>query len=525
MSLVKSIATVGGCTILSRITGFMRDVAIANVLGAGAMADAFFVALRFPNLFRSLFAEGAFSVSFVPLFSGMIEAKEEEKAKNFAGEALAIMGLALFFFVTLMEIFMPLAMVVLAPGFGEVEGKLELATELSRITFPYLLFISVVSLQSGILNSIGCFAPPASAPIIFNLTGIAGLFALSSFLPTPAHAISYGVAVAGLMQFFWLRAHIKRKGIILSPAFKKIFKEGLMPEVKLLMKRMVPGIVGSGVYQINIMVDTILVSLVGDGAVSWLNYASHVMQVPLGVVGVAVGTALLPVLSRQLKNNDVEAALDSQNRALEFALLLTVPAAMALMTIANLTIATLFEHGAFKAVDTAETARAVTVFAAGLPAYVLTKVYAPGFYARGDTSTPVKISVVCLIVNVVLILLLMKPFGHVGIAAATTVSAWINSIMLKVILTKQGYSRLDGLRRKRISLIILSSLIMAGYLYGVQRLLFSYIGEPSSALKSYRTLSFVFVVFSGMAVYAAAVLTTGAQSFAELKSAMRKKRD
>ena len=303
MSFVKSIATIGGWTVLSRITGLIRDTLIAKYLGAGMVADAFFVAFRFPNLFRSLFAEGAFNAAFVPLFAGKLEGEGQASARQFAQQCLSVLAGSVLVFVAAMEMAMPWAMYLLAPGFDDIPGKLALATEFSRITFPYLLFISMVSLQSGVLNSLGRFAAAAGTPVLLNITAVAVLLALMPYTETPGHAMSWGVFVSGVAQFFWLVFSVRKAGMRLH-----FVRPHLSPEVKLMLTRIVPGAVGAGVYQVNLVINTIIASQVANGAVSYLNYADRVNQVPLGVVGIAIGTALLPVLSRQLRAGETAAA-------------------------------------------------------------------------------------------------------------------------------------------------------------------------------------------------------------------------
>lgn len=465
MSLFRSIATVGGFTLISRITGFIRDILLAHFLGAGMAADAFFVAFKFPNLFRRLFGEGAFNAAFVPLFAKELEEDLPDvhrHASKFSAQAFSWLFAVLFCFVVIIEIAMPWAIYLIAPGFDSVPGKIELAQDLARITFPYLLFISLVSLLAGILNSLHHFAAAAATPILLNLTLIASLFLLPSLTGSVAYALAVGVFLAGVVQFIWLYGHVYRKGFGMV-----LVRPRLSPKVKTLMRRIVPGIVGASIYQINLLVDTILATMVAQGAVSWLYYADRVNQMPLGVVGVAVGTALLPLLSRQIKADKIDLAHYTQNRALEFALLLTVPAASGLFFLAEPIVAVLFERGAFSLAETRMTALALKALACGLPAYVAVKVFAPGFFAREDTATPVKVAGVALVVNVVLNLILMKPFGHVGIAAATACSAWLNAIVLFWLLNKRGFFTLDSQMIRRGAGIVMASIVMGGCLYAV----------------------------------------------------------
>ncbi len=428
MALLRSIATVGSLTMVSRLFGFARDILIAATLGAGGLADVFFVAFKFPNLFRRLFAEGAFNMAFVPIFAGILEDRGEAAARKFADQALAVLLWSLLVFVVVMEISMPWAMAAFAPGFRENPDKFALAIELTRITFPYLLFISLVSLLAGVLNSLGRFAAAAATPILLNICLIGALLGLSSLTATPAHALAWGVFGAGIVQFVWLYAQCRRNRMAL-----RLPRPRLTDDVRLLLVRALPVALGAGIYQINLLIDTIIASLLPEGSISYLFFADRVNQLPLGVVGVAVGTALLPLLSRQIKAGDAAAAARSQNRAVEFTMLMTLPAATALMILAGPIIAVLFERGQFTSGQTAATAAALAIYALGLPAYVLVKALAPGFFARGDTATPVKISIAALIVNLALNLILMGPFLHLGIAAATVVSSWLNAATMAAL--------------------------------------------------------------------------------------------
>ena len=343
MSLFKSIATFGGFTLISRITGFLRDVVLANVLGAGVISDAFFVAFKLPNFFRSLFGEGAFTTAFVPMFSQKLAVGEKQNGLRFAAKAISVLAFFLVLFIILMEIFMPAVVIALAPGFAENGGKVALAVDLSRITFPFLLFVSIVSFQSGILNSFGRFAAPASSPIILNLIMAASAFMFAPFGITPAYGIAIGVTVAGFLEVLWLAYFLRREGVFIRPQLS-ISQNIKDPEIKTLFRRIAPGMVGAGVYQINMFVDTVLVSLVGTGAISWLYYANRLQQLPLGVVGAAIGVALLPILSKQLKTNNLEEARHTQDKAVEYGVLLSLPAAVMLVILAEPIINVLFQQ-------------------------------------------------------------------------------------------------------------------------------------------------------------------------------------
>lgn len=425
MSLLKSVATFGGLTLISRITGFLRDMVLANFLGAGAVADAFVVAFKLPNLFRSLFAEGAFTSAFVPLFSQKLVADGQKKSLFFAAQAISVLVAIVGLLVVLFEIFMPYVVDVLAPGFVADKQKTALAVELCRITFPFLLLISIVSFQGGILNSFEKFAAPATAPILLNLTMIFSAFCFPYFMPSTAHAIALGITVAGILEVLWLRYFLHKIGVRV-PLYLHICKIMRNPEIHTLFKRIAPGVVGAGIYQINMAVDTILVSLVGTGAISWLYYANRLQQLPLGVVGAAISVALLPILSKQLKTNQIAQAQETQNKAVEYGFFLAMPAAAMLIAAAEPIVRLLFEHGRFLLSDTERTSYAVIAYSVGLPCYVMTKALMPNFFARGDTVTPVKYSAVVFTVNLIFNILLMQKFGHVGIACATTIAAFVS---------------------------------------------------------------------------------------------------
>ena len=459
MSLLKSITTFGGWTLVSRITGFFRDMVLANYLGAGVVSDAFFVSFKLPNLFRSLFAEGAFTSAFVPIFSQKLVGEGKSSAINFAARAISVLAVFVGLFVLLMEVIMPAVVMVLAPGFINDAGKIELAVFLSRITFPFLLLVSIVSFQSGILNSLGKFAAPAAAPVILNITMIASVFVLMPFVATPAYRVAVSIPCAGVLEILWLHFFLKRQDVFIIPQ-KDVLTAAKSEEMKTLFKRIAPGIFGAGIYQINMLVDTILVSLVGTGAISWLYYANRLQQLPLGVVGAAIGVALLPILSRQLKSGANEEAIQTQDKAIEYGALLSIPAAVALAVLAEPIINILFQHGKFGATQTIMTSRALTAYALGLPLYVMVKALTPNFFARGDTKTPVKYSAVVLGANIVFSAVLMIPFGHVGIAFATTLAAGVSLYQYVHGLKKRGFWKFSPQLLKNIGKIIACSLLM-----------------------------------------------------------------
>ena len=512
--MIRHVLTVGAWTALSRVLGFVRDIAIAARLGAGLEADAFFVALKLPNVFRRLFGEGAFAAAFVPLFAGALAGEGREAARRVAEGALAVMIAALAALTLLAIVFMPQAMTVLAPGFVDEPERFGLAVELTRITFPYLLLISVVALLSGVLNGLDRFAAAAAAPVLFNLCLIAGLFAAPGLGIGGAQGLAWGVAAAGVAQLLLLAAAVALAGMPLA-----LPPPRLTPEVRVLLTRMIPGSIGAGVTQINLMVDVIIASLLPEGAIAFLYYADRVAQLPLGVIGTAVGTALLPALSRQVRAGEAGRAAATQNRAIELALLLTLPAAAALVAAALPIVSVLFERGAFGAEASAATARALAAYGAGLPAFVLVKVFAPGFFARGDTATPVKVAIACVALNLALNLALIRPLGHVGIALATSLAAWANAGALAVLLARQGRWRWDSRLVARAGRIALAAVLMGLLLWAAR----AAVVDGLLALRHWRWAALAGLIGAGAATYAALALALRAADLAELKAYLRRR--
>jgi putative peptidoglycan lipid II flippase len=522
-SLFRAFATVGSYTLLSRVTGFIRDVLQATYLGAGATADAFFIAFQLPNLFRSLFAEGAFSAAFVPLFSGILQREGRDKAKQFADDAFAVLGAVILLFSIVMVIAMPVVLFAMAPGFADVPGQMEKATELARVAFPYLLFVSLTSLQSGVLNAFNRFAVAAVAPVFLNLTLIVALLIGVGTEGDRALFLAWGVFAAGVVQFIWLAWGCRRIGMNFKLGLPR-----LTPDVKRLLIRMMPVVFGAGIYQINLVVNKIIATLVGAGAVSWLYYADRINLLPVGVIGVAIGVALLPLLARQIQEGNDDAALANQNRAIEISLLLTVPAAAGIAMLGGPITSVLFERGEFMPEDREAVAAALLAFSIGLPAYVLNKTLTPGFFARSDTKTPVLASASALVVNIAINLALMKSLGHVGIALGTAISSWLNVAILGVILYRRGYFRSDARLRSRLPRMLAATLLMMGtvwaMMYGAAEIfgpLFGIPGQPSGPMLL-RTLALTTIIGVGGLVFAGAALLLGAAKLSDLASLKRK---
>ena len=515
MRLLSAIATIGGYTLASRVLGFVRDILIAALLGAGPVADAFFVAFKLPNFFRRLFAEGAFAAAFVPHFTRILTEDGADAARHFCERVLSVLLAVLLVFCTAMQIAMPWAMYLFAPGFAADPDKFDLAVELARIAFPYLLFVSLVSQLGGVLNALDRFAAAAAAPILLNLSLILCLIGLAPMLETPGHALAWGVFAAGVIQFLWLIEACRRAGVVF-----RLPRPRLTPPVKRLMAKILPGAIGAGVQQINLVIGVILASLLPTGAISYLYYADRIYQLPLGVIGIAVGTALLPLLSRQLREGDEAGGQASFNRALEFSLLLTLPAAAALIVMPGPIVAVLFERGAFDAGSTAATASALAAFALGLPAFVLVKVLAPGFFAREDVVTPVKIALVSVAAHIALSAALLVPLQHVGLALATSAASWLNAFLLAFVLRRRGQCGMDSRLRRRLPRIALATVVMTAVLLaGLEALAPLFAGTVLQ-----RALALVLLIVAGKLVYAASAFALGAAEIAEIRGILARRR-
>ncbi len=516
MSLLRHFATVGGGTIVSRILGFTRDVLTASALGTGPVADAFFVAFRLPNLFRRVFAEGAFNAAFVPLFAKALEGEGSRQARRFAEDALAALLFVLLIFTAIAEIAMPLFMLLLAPGFVGDQGKFDLAVLLTRIAFPYLTFISLVALLSGVLNALGRFAAAAFAPALLNTVLIGALLLIHALKLDGSESagvyLSWGVFVAGVAQLVMLVIAARRAGMGLS-----LVRPRFTPGVRRLVTLGIPGVIAGGITQINIMVGTMIASL-QERAVSYLYYADRLYQLPLGTIGIAIGIVLLPELSRRLRAGDHEGVMNGQNRALEFALTLTLPCAAALMVVPGPIIRGLFERGAFGPQDTAATAAALAAFAAGLPAFVLNKVFAPAFFAREDTKTPMYYAGINVAANIAFSLALFPFFGHVGIAAGTSIAGWINSGLLGYTLWRTGHLVPDARIRKRTLLALNATVWMAAALLAADWLL-----APLSATGSLGAVATLLILVAvGVVVFGGLAAATGVMTRADLGRAFSK---
>jgi putative peptidoglycan lipid II flippase len=520
MSLYRNFLSVGGLTMLSRIAGFVRDALMAAVLGTGPAADAFFAAFRFPNLFRRLFAEGAFNTAFVPLFSGALEKQGPDLARDLASRIMSWLVAMLVVVTILSEIFMPQIMIAFVPGFIDDPEKFELTVLLTRIMFPYLACMSLMAAYGAILNSLGRFFAAAFAPVLLNLVTIAALVPLVTFWVQDTAGAATWVAVAtmlgGVAQLWLVWSAIRRAGFM--PQFR-------LPRIDAEVRRFwvlaIPAILTGGITQINIFVGTIIASG-ADNAIAILNYADRLYQLPLGIIGIAIGTVLLPELSRHLKAGRDTQARATQEQSLLIAMLLSMPAATALIAMAEPIVRVLFERGAFDALATTQTAQALIAFSTGLPAYVLIRVLQPGFFAREDTVTPTVFAGVSVVANIALSLLLFPSLLHVGIAIATAASAWINALLLALFLARRGHFALSLAAWGKHALILGVSLLMGGALY-----LLAQRGAPHFApgapLWIQAGLLALLVTF-GMALYFTLVHVSGAQPLGMLLRRLRRQR-
>lgn len=515
MSLGRSITTVGGYTLLSRIVGFVRDIVLSAVLGSGPVADAFIVAFKLPNFFRRLFAEGAFSAAFVPLFARELEGNGRDSAVAFARQAHAGLLLILVPFSLLLMLAMPAVMTLLAPGLSSTPATFDLAVRFGRIAFPYLIFISLASLYGGVLNGIDRFAEVAVTPVLLNLALIGAVLGLTPFMPNAGYAASIGVAIAGLLQWLWLLISCRRDGVAMT-----LVRPRYTERVARLVTLATPVAIGGGVQQISTMLDVVWASLLPAGSISALYYADRIAQLPLGVVGIAIGTALLPLLSRQLRAGQNESAMANQNRAIEFGLLFSLPSAVALWILAEPMIRVLFQHGHFGAADTLRAAGALAAFAAGLPAFVLVKALTPGFFAREDTRTPLYIAIVAITVNMVLnaVFLYGTPLAQVGIALATSISGWLNAAMLGGVLLRRGQLTPDPRLVSRSLRMAAATLGMAAALVVGLIVLRQALAHPNLL----GMLALFSVCAVGGAVYGALGVVLGVLNLSELRFMMRR---
>lgn len=527
MSLVRNVGTIGGLTAISRVFGFVRDMLVARVLGAGLAADVWQLAFTLPNTFRRLFAEGAFSVAFVPMYTRRLAAAEDgsgddhRAADAFASDVLSVFVWVLLGFSALCMLAMPGIVWLLARGFTEEPGKFELAVDLSRVTFPYLALVSLVAMLSGVLNARSRFAPGAFVPVLLNLVLIAGIIAgyfwreqLGGGDVAVAYALSIALALAGVAQLAYMGWATRRAGVRLAVTLPKI-----TPEVKRLGMLILPATFGAGIYQISQLVDTFFATSLPQGSLTLLKLADRLNQMPLGIFGIALGTAILPMLARHIQSGNASEAQRLQANAVEIATLLTLPAAVALAICAEAFTTGIFEGGQMTGEDTALMGNIVIALVCGLPAYVLIKVFQPAFFSREDTKTPVWVAAGALTVNIALNFYVVPRYGIVGLAAATAFTASLNVMTLYAILQWRGWFHFTGKLGGRIARQVVASAAMGAVLWLFVPVLAPYVAGHALA----RIGALAALVIAGATVFFAVAYLVGALD-KDLLAQLRRKR-
>src|SRR5689334_2528626 len=456
--MLGRIFTVGGYTLLSRLTGFARDIMLAAILGAGPVADAFFVALRLPNHFRAIFAEGAFNAAFVPAYAH-VHGENEANARIFADRIFTLLFAAQVILLLVAWLFMPDVIALLAPGFAKDPERGQLAIELTRITFPYLLLVTLVTLYGGMLNVMQRFATAAAAPIFLNLSMMVTL-ALAAFFPGPGYAAAWGVLIAGILEFLLLATDAWRSGILPRFAWPRLDED-----VRAFFRALGPATIGSMGTQIALFADTIIATFLAAGALSALYYADRLNQLPIGVIGIAIGTVLLPEMSRRITAGDHAGAMASQRRAFEFTLLFSVPFVSAFLTVPDVIMRAMFARGAFSKAEAAAAGATLAAYAIGLIPFVMIRSAVATFYARKDTATPVKAALTGVAVNVALKILLMGSFAQIGLALATAIGAWINLLLVLGFAMRAGHLELNRPLVMSLLKFVIVGLVLAGVLW------------------------------------------------------------
>lgn len=509
ISLITGFFTVGVWTLLSRVFGFARDIMIAAALGSGPVAEVFLVAFSLPNMFRRFFAEGAFNMAFVPMFSKRLEGDDDPA--GFARDAMSGLVGVLIVFTGLAMLAMPWLVLAMASGFAG-DDRFDLAVLYGRIAFPYILFISVAALLSGVLNATGRFTAAAAAPVLLNVLFITALTLAGWFGWDMGRALIWTVPIAGVAQLGLVWVAASRAGFRLIPR-----RPRMTPELKRLAIIAAPAALAGGVMQVNLLVGRQVASFF-DGAIPWLNYADRLYQLPLGVVGIAVGVVLLPDLSRRLRAGDDAGGQAAFNRAAEFSLALTVPAAVALLVIPVELISVMYQRGGFTANDTAATALAVAVYGAGLPAFVLQKAFQPLYYAREDTRSPFRYALICMVVNAGVAVGLAPVVGYIAAALGTTIAGWAMAGLLWAGTRGMGdAARFDARFLHRLPRIILAALVMGAALWGM-----AYLLAPALTAPGLRYLALTGLVVVGMAVYFTVAHLIGAVPLGDLRRSMRR---
>lgn len=495
--MLDRIFTVGGYTFLSRLTGFARDIMLAAILGAGPIADAFFVAFRLPNHFRAIFAEGAFNAAFVPAYAHVSGEQGKGPAALFADRIFTLLFLSQVVLLVIAWLFMPQVISLLAPGFTDDIEQQHLVIQLTRITFPYLLLITLVTLYSGMLNVMQRFASAAAASIFLNLAMMMTL-ALVAFFPSSGHAAAWGVLISGFLQYFLLAGDLARHGGL--PRFAPL---RLDEDVRAFFRALGPATVGSMGTQVALFADTIIATFLPAGALSALYYADRLNQLPIGVIGIAIGTVLLPEMSRRLTAEDHDGAKASQQRAFDFTLLFSVPFAAAFLAVPDIITRAMFARGAFSKADSVAAGATLAAYAIGLIPFVLIRSAVATFYARKNTATPVKAALIGIAVNVALKVVLMGSLAQVGLALATAVGAWINLLLVVVFAVRAGYLELDRALLQSLAKFVISGAVLGAALWLAAQLAVSHLAQLGIL---YDEATLLVLVLVGAIVYAGSIL-------------------
>lgn len=514
MNLLKATGTIGGLTMVSRVLGFVRDMIAARLLGASHANDAFNLAFLLPNIFRRLFAEGAFSSGFVPLFSRRLTIGGMDDAQRFSNEIIAVFMPALLLVTAVFVVFMPGVLLLVVPEYADTPGKLELATELSRWTFPYLLFISMVALLSGVLNSLTRFAVAAFAPALLNVALILGLLVAPADDIETVRYMAIAVLLGGIAQFALCWVAVRRAGVKLH-----FGRPRLTPAVRELVILILPATAAAGVYQLSQLFYAYFSSQLGEGALTMLSYADRLNQLPLSIIGTALGVAILPAISQAIARDDEVTAADVQARAFDLSMLLTLPATLALMVAAFPIIGALYRAGEYSLEAAQTTAGILAILVTGLPAYVLVKVLTPAFYARKDVKTPVYIAMTILLLSIPANFLLIPEIGIYSLATVTSAGAWINFVLLFAILYVRGHFRMPGWLVSRVARQLVAALAMAAALYGLRTLLSGwFLGSFAE-----RVIGLGLLVGTGAVVYFGVAFLIGGVDREAIASLRRKK--
>jgi putative peptidoglycan lipid II flippase len=507
--VTKAAGVVGIFTFLSRVMGLARDILIASFFGSGLVADAFFVAFRIPNLFRRLFAEGSFSVSFIPIFTEYLQKKSKHEAIYLAQIVLTVIIIILTSFTIIGIVFSPLLIRIIAPGFGGLGEKYYLAVFLTRIMFPYIFLVSLLSLFSGVLNSLKHFSAPAAAPIFLNLSMIAALIFLAPHMKVPSAGLAIGVIGGGFLQLALQIPFLVNKGMSFAPKWNIRH-----PALKKIVLLMVPTIFGSAIYQINQLIGTLLASFLREGSISYLYYADRLVQFPLGVFAIAISTAVLPSLSREASKGEIDMFKDTLSHAMRLTMFITIPAMVGLIVLRQPIVKLLFERGAFSSFSTLMTANALAYYSLGLCSFAGLRIFVSAFYSLQDTKIPAKVAAIAMIFNVIFSLILMGPLKHGGLALALSLASTLQLLILIFLL----HNRLNGIKGmvilRSMARSFISSIVMGAFIYLIySEVLGKYIAQSTLTL----TLGLSITISSGIAIYFVSAKLLGSEEIVSIK--------